>query len=384
MPKQSNAITKILAAFVFLLIHSNASAQEARVLLFEDDFERNETQELKDELGNGWGTNSASRAGGNKQVDLGDGSMHVYMHKTADHAVSVVHDANFKDCRIQMRFKLGHEKDNLGIDLADMKCKEVHAGHICKVFFRPTGIEILDFKNGRMKKSYRDANKAKTLTDAQKEKVKDFQKKIPTKIALNKWHDLVVTINGETLAVELNGKKAGSFTSPGMDHPQKDKIRFSASREFWMDDIKMFAINVSGDAPSQTTDKSDSAEVKHLYVAKLLLKRMEAVKLTDDQTASFNRLSADLRKRIDGMRARAGITKEIVQRRDEVYSQLKKSKVKGDELWSQLQKKANLTDAQRDVFKETQEQYGVFKKDAIKILTDEQRSQLPKGKRATK
>jgi hypothetical protein len=194
----------------------------------------------------------------------------------------------------------------------------------------------------------------------------------------------VVTINGEALAVELNGKKAGSFTSPGMDHPQKDKIRFSASREFWMDDIKMFAINVSGDAPSQTTEKSDSAEVKHLYVAKLMLKRMEAVNLTDDQTASFNRLSADLRKRIDGLRARAGITKEIVQRRDEVYSQLKKSKVKGDELWSQLQKKANLTDAQRDVFKETQEQYGVFKKDAIKILTDEQRSQLPKGKRASK
>ena len=34
-------------------------------------------EELKDEVGNGWATNSAARAGGNKQVDLKNGAMHI-------------------------------------------------------------------------------------------------------------------------------------------------------------------------------------------------------------------------------------------------------------------------------------------------------------------
>ena len=72
-------------------------ADDRGTLIFEDDFERNESQEATDEIGNGWGTNSKSRAGGNKQVDLKDGAMHITMHTTADHAVSVTHEAEFQD-----------------------------------------------------------------------------------------------------------------------------------------------------------------------------------------------------------------------------------------------------------------------------------------------
>jgi len=61
-------------------------------VIFSDDFNRSELQEAKDEVGNGWSTNSGSRAKGNKQVDLKDGAMHIVMHKEADHAVSVKHD----------------------------------------------------------------------------------------------------------------------------------------------------------------------------------------------------------------------------------------------------------------------------------------------------
>lgn len=64
-------------------------------LIFEDDFDRVESQEEKDEPGNGWTTNSAKRSAGNKPVDLADGTVHISIHKAANHDVSVVHDAEF-------------------------------------------------------------------------------------------------------------------------------------------------------------------------------------------------------------------------------------------------------------------------------------------------
>ena len=47
-------------------------------LIFEDDFERTESQEEKDEPGNEWTTSSDKTAGGRKQVDLRDGAMHMH------------------------------------------------------------------------------------------------------------------------------------------------------------------------------------------------------------------------------------------------------------------------------------------------------------------
>src|ERR1044072_6367795 len=41
-------------------------------LIFQDDFSRNESQEKTDDPGNGWATNSKSRAKEHKQVDLSD------------------------------------------------------------------------------------------------------------------------------------------------------------------------------------------------------------------------------------------------------------------------------------------------------------------------
>ena len=75
-------------------------------MIFEDDFDRNEPQEQTDEPGNGWRTNSKTRAGGNKQVSLRDGAMHIYTHREADHAVSVTDDADFTDGAVQCRVKL--------------------------------------------------------------------------------------------------------------------------------------------------------------------------------------------------------------------------------------------------------------------------------------
>tara|TARA_R110002049_G_scaffold47902_4_gene138549 strand:- start:23290 stop:24435 length:1146 start_codon:yes stop_codon:yes gene_type:complete len=346
-------------------------------LLFDDDFERRESQEVIDEPGNGWSTNSDKRAGGNKQVDLVDGVLHVDRHQTADHSVSIVHPANYKDCRVELKFQLDDQADDIGIDFADMQCKEVHAGHICKVFFRADGVEMQDLKSGRMNKAFRDAVKLGTATDEQKADVKNFRTKFDYPIKLQEWHTAIVTIIGDTISVQLDGEDIGSFASSGMDHPQKDLIRFSASRQVRLDDVRMFAINT----PKTGVNSSD-APVKHLFVAKLLWRRMESVNVTPEQVSKFNQLSGALRTRIDKIRAEAGITQDTIKRRDEVYSELKKTPLKGDELYRELQKRGGFTDPQRDAFRETQEHYATFKSAVLNLLTKEQRARLPKpGKR---
>ncbi len=378
----TKSITVFLA--LTLLIVDSAFAAQPPQLLFADDFERQESQETKDELGNGWGTNSENRAGGNKQVDLGDGILHVFKHKTADHNVSITHEAAYKDCRVELRFRLDHEGDDLGIDFADMDFPGVHAGHICKVFFRPSEIEMLDFKFGRMNKAYKDAAKAGTASKQQKADLKNFQKKIDHVIELNKWHDLSVTIIGDTMAVELDGAKVGAFSSPGMDHPDKDMIRFSARREVRLDDLKMYALDPMKGPSARAGNKpmADQPTVKHLFVAKLLLRKFDSVDLTGEQLAAFNRLSEDLRTMIDRKRDAVGITAETIKKRDEVYSKMKKSEPKDDAFWNLLQEKAGITAAQRDVFRETMEHYKTFRARAMNLLTEEQRKRLPKGKKA--
>ncbi|MFN3190262.1 MAG: hypothetical protein ACE361_07030 [Aureliella sp.] len=233
-----------LSCALILVLGSNlCPAEEPAKLLFEDDFERSESQETAEELGNGWGTNSKKRAAGNKQCDLRDGYLYLSRHAVADHGVSLTHRAEYVDCRIEITFRLDDRNDDIGIDFADMQCKEVHAGHICKVMFRPTGVEMLDFKYGRMKRSYRDLAKAGKATKEQQTAVAKFQRKFPCKIATSEWHRAVVTIQGETMSVKLNGKPVGQFESPGMGHDRKDMVRFSARKNACLDDVRMFALN---------------------------------------------------------------------------------------------------------------------------------------------
>ena len=87
--------------------------------IFEDQFNRDEKNEGKEDPGNGWGTNSKTRAKGEKQVFLRDDAMYVKRAAVADHGVSVTQDVSFQDARITARFMLPKQGD-LGVNIADM------------------------------------------------------------------------------------------------------------------------------------------------------------------------------------------------------------------------------------------------------------------------
>lgn len=207
-------------------------------VIFEDDFERTEADPSKEQVGNGWTTNSKSRAQGVKQVDLDDGVMKVSRADVADHGVSVVQDLKFQDATISLRFRLG-PKDDIGINIADMKEKSVHAGHICMARVRPTQVQLVDLKTGRMKLEHREQTKAGTASPELKKLINAKQKNIPLKLKYNEWHDLKVQIQGALMTVTIDGKEIGQFESPGIGHPTKSRIRLAINRNAWVDDMKV-------------------------------------------------------------------------------------------------------------------------------------------------
>lgn len=228
--------------FIAVVAFSSAitlSAAPQGKLLLEDDFERKEKDDSKEQVGNGWGTNSRTRAKGQKQVDLKDGAMHVTRAAVADHGVSVTHEVAFKDATIQLRFKL-RPQDDLGINIADMKEKSVHAGHICMARIRQASVEISDLKTGRMKKEHREARQAKKETPAMKKIVAARTKRFKTKVAPDKWHDLEVTITGDQMQVSIDGRQVGSFQSEGIGHPTKSRLRLAVGKQAWIDDVKVW------------------------------------------------------------------------------------------------------------------------------------------------
>ncbi len=224
-----------------LAVNPLPAAENLGRVIFQDDFARNESQEKTDEPGNGWATNSKSRAKGNKQVDLRDGAMYIYIHAEADHAVSVTHPAAFTDGAVALRFKLEDARDSLGLDFADPEDKSVHAGHLFAARISAKQVLLQDLKTGTMRLDVHTARKAKQkLTDDQQHALTGKQKAVPQAIALNQWHDLLVTVTGDELAVSIDGKAVGSYKSPGIAHPTKRVLRFAVPRNAVVDDVKIW------------------------------------------------------------------------------------------------------------------------------------------------
>ena len=209
-------------------------------LVFSDDFERKETQQVKDEPGNGWNTSSSWSAKGHKQVDLIDGTLHIYIHPEAIHAVDVGHAFAFTDGTAQMRFKFHEAKDTLMLNFADLSWKEVHAGHICAATFATKRVNLQDMKTGSMLLKYYDDRKAGKLSKEDEALIKTKQKSFPCEISLNEWHALSVTISGDTLKASVDGKEVGSFSSAGIAHETKQVLRLLVSNQVTIDDVKYY------------------------------------------------------------------------------------------------------------------------------------------------
>lgn len=209
-------------------------------VIFEDKFDREDSEGVE-ELGESWSTNSASRAQGEKQNDLVDGTLVMQISPKADHAISTRHTSSepFKDVVVALRIKLDDSGDSLKLAYNDREHKEVHAGHINGVTISPTKILLADEKSARFLLKYRDKPEmASEKAEAQKLAEKSFEAEVET----GEWHDVVTHHSGETLTVYIDGKEVASHTSPGFGHETKRDFVFAVPVHAVVDDLKIWKL----------------------------------------------------------------------------------------------------------------------------------------------
>ena len=229
----------IFLSFIFSATAAYAGSDYGK-LIFHDAFERTESQEMKDEPGNGWTTSSDKTAGGNKQVDLVDGTLHMWFHETANHATSTRHEFAFEDGTIGMKFMLPNEGDSLKLNFADMDLKSVWAGHLFNADVHLDKVIFEDLKTGTMDLKIRDARRGDGLSPAQAAMLKTKKKSVPHNIERGAWHDLLVHVDGDKLVVVVNDREVGSFRSDGFAHPTKGLLRLLVPGHAYIDDIKIW------------------------------------------------------------------------------------------------------------------------------------------------
>ena len=210
-------------------------------LLFEDDFNRDESTPDKEEIGKSWTSNSAWRAKGHKQVDLDGGAMHVTKHAEANHGVAIFHDVAFQDGAVQLKFKLG-DGDDLGVDFVDRELKTVHAGHLCMARVTLKGVTLTDSKTGAMDNKIRErrekGDKSAELTALLKTKTKNF----PLNLKADDWHTLLVVVENDVMRATVDGKALAEFKSEGIAHPTKRMITLAVNKSAWVDDVKVWKL----------------------------------------------------------------------------------------------------------------------------------------------
>ncbi|GAB5561386.1 MAG: hypothetical protein SynsKO_30330 [Synoicihabitans sp.] len=216
-------------------------ANDFGTLLFHDDFNRAESQELKDEPSNGWTTSSDRTAAGQKQVDLRDG--HMFMHTAADanHDVSVRHAFEFRDGTIEMLVMLENPEDQLRLNFTDLDLKTVWAGHLFDAKISLSEIVLEDKKTGVMDLKVRNARKAGKMDSAELKKLlKTKLMSFPHTLAAGEWHLLQVHVRGDELTAVVNGELVGRFRSEGFAHPTKRMVRLLTSGHSAIDDIRIW------------------------------------------------------------------------------------------------------------------------------------------------
>lgn len=210
-------------------------------LLFSDNFARVETTPGKEDIGNGWTSNSGWRAKGHQQVFLTDGFMHVTKHAEADHGVAIFHDVAFQDGVVELKFKLG-EGDDLGVDFVDRELKTVHAGHLCVARVTLKNISLTDSKTGAMDNKIKErrekGDKSPELAALLKSKTKNF----PLTLSAADWHTLRVGVEGDKMTALIDGKVIGAFQSEGIAHPIKRMITLAVNKSADVDDVKVWKL----------------------------------------------------------------------------------------------------------------------------------------------
>lgn len=208
-----------MKSLFFLAFAVSSFAADFPRVIFSDDFSA-------EGFGKAWGHYKSSSV-------VKDGMLIGITAPTSDHsAVDNIKFTGEKDLQVAVKFRFTSDKaKSFNVWFDDKNYKGSHAGHICQASISPTGVNLADAKTGGfdLSNGLYDRKKANQLTDDEKKMLAGKQKRIPAKISLNEWHTLVVTTQGDTISVSIDGKDVGSFRSAGVAHDTKSLVSLTTN-----------------------------------------------------------------------------------------------------------------------------------------------------------
>ncbi|TWU47291.1 hypothetical protein Poly51_50900 [Rubripirellula tenax] len=108
-----------------------------------------------------------------------------------------------------------------------------------------------------------------------------------------------------------------------------------------------------------------------------ILKQLESVSLTDEQTTKIKELGKAADAAMKTIREESGLTAELMKKRADAQKELKDSGKKGKEMAAAVNEAAGLSEAQSAAFGKLNDARMKFQKEVVGLLTDDQKASLP-------
>ncbi|MBL9190445.1 MAG: hypothetical protein JNK23_23395 [Opitutaceae bacterium] len=203
--------TIICAMLGFLAVcgatDGNEPAKGDNIVVFEDSFERSE-------LGDPWRIIIPS-------FSIKDGRLVGHEVPERKHTTISRVPLAFRNAVFEFSFRLT-DGESLHLVLNDETCEKAHAGHICRVSFSASQVRISDDRDGAFRKDLYQA----FLASGRKGERLLLGESFPQALDAKRWYRARVALNDDQMEVLIDGKRIGSFRSPGISHPTKSDFGF--------------------------------------------------------------------------------------------------------------------------------------------------------------
>ncbi len=214
-----------------------ASIAKQKELLFSDDFEGEPAKVWQKVV-----PTFAVEKGAFKGTQTRDKNIPATDGKPAITAHAAVHGLEIptKDSVVEVRIRF-EGATMIDVEFDDRKYTGCHYGHICRAQVRRNGVTLIDERDGGMRNDIYEMKKDPARKAEVAKLLVGRSATYPIKLEKGQWYTLVVETVGDEIRATIDGKPAGSLTSPGVAHATKSKIELGvAGKDGFFDDIKVW------------------------------------------------------------------------------------------------------------------------------------------------